>query len=156
MIIPMFDQARKKEDSTYGESVRLSNELRSSIPKTVLKRDGTKEYTVAKWGFNCESADYSDFKKWQNDKTIKKSPSLFWFVVRIMAWRFPESHNDIRNNLVENRKHEFDMILSHMKKEVEWIGLTGYQNSIMLDGSMNNPRTKDKKFNNDRIRTVRK
>ena len=164
MNLPMFDQNRKDEPSTYGESVRLSNELRAIKAHTVLKwevnsfgQDEQKTYNIPdKWGFDCETAPYTDFTKWVNNKSIKKSQSLFWFVIRIMIWRFPEKHSEIRSALTERHYLEFDLIASQMKKEMEWIGLVGYQNNVRLDNSLTNTESKIVKLKNDQYRIDRK
>lgn len=156
MNISLLDQAKEKLESSYGESVRLSNELRAKQTRFEIDVDGIRRDYPAKWGFDCETAPYSDFTRWLNDVTIKKSQSLFWFVIRIMAWRFPTKHIEIRTNLAERRRLEFDLILSQMKKEIEWIGTVGYQNMVRLDGTLTNPRSKVVKLANDEYKIVRK
>lgn len=148
MNISILDQIRKGQHTTYGEAVRLSNELRSK-PASSFEIGGITYTIPAKTGFDCETAPYSDFTSWFNDITIKKSQSLFWFVIRIMAWRFPDKHTEIRSNLAERRRLEFDLILSQMKNEIEWVGTVGYQNMVRLDGSLTNPRTRIIKKSND-------
>lgn len=133
MNIPLFDQTRKDELTSYGEAVRLSNELRSKPARTEIDIQGLRKDYPAVNGFDCETASYSDFNIWLNDNSIKKSRSLFWFVIRIMCIRFPEKHTEIKTNLAEKNKLEFDLILSQMKNEMEWIGLVGYQNNVELD-----------------------
>ena len=157
MNISIFDQTRKDERNSYGEAVRLSNELRYQPAKTYIDEFGFRVDISERWGFNCETAPYSDFVKWLNDNSIKKSKSLFWFVIRIMAWRFPEKHTAIKNSLSENRKLEFDLILSQMKKEYEWCGLTGYQNQVELnsDSLSNKKNIRIIKGNNDTYKTIR-
>jgi len=156
MTIPLFDQTRKSELSSYGESVRLSNELRAIQSFSFTNGIGKIITVPTKWGFDVETADYSDFNLWLNDSTIKKSESLFWFVIRIMAWRFPLKHIEIKTNLADRRKLEFDLILSQMKKEVEWIGTVSYSNMVRLDDTLTNPRNRVVKGNNDDYRIVRK
>lgn len=134
MNISLLDQTKKGQHNSYGEVVRLSNELRAT--------------------FNCEAADYFDFMSWLNNPAIKKSQVLFWFVIRIMAWRFPTKHTEIRNKLAERRRLEFDLILSQMKKEVEWVGTVGYQNMVRLDGSLTHPRRRTIKLNNDQYKVI--
>lgn len=154
MNLSIFDQTRKNEDSTYGESVRLSNELRYMAGHT---DPNTGFWIPEKLGFNCETAPYSDFTNWLNDATIKKSKSLFWFVIRIMAWRFEDKHTEIRNNLDQSRVLEFDLILSQMKKELEWVGRVGYQNMVELDpdSPINKNNIKVIKRPNDTFKSVR-
>ncbi len=163
MNIPLFDQTRKSESNSYGEAVRLSNELRSiqasQYTTTIVNAFGVGELKTfnipAKWGFDCETADYTDFTTWLNSN-VKKSQSLFWFVIRIMSWRFPEKHTEIKMNLSVNRHLEFDLILSQMKKESEWVGTVGYSNMVRLDGSLTKNRNRTIKGNNDNYRIVRK
>jgi len=142
--LPTFDQTRKDEHdgSPYPEAVRLSNELRPVKPYTYIDTFGKRIDVTARWGFHCEIAPYKDFTRWLNDKTIKKSESLFWFVIRIMVWRFPEKHTEIKNSLNISHRKEFELILSQMKKEVDWVGTVGFQNMVRLDKSLNNDRSK--------------
>ena len=151
----IFDQTRKDELSSYGEAVRLSNELRSKVARTIIDEFGNRVDYPAVRGFNPDTADYTEFASWLNDITKKKSQSLFWFVIRVMCVRFPEKHTEIRLNLSERRRLEFDLILSNMKNEVEWIGTVGYQNMVMLDGTLNNTKTRTTKLNDDEYKTVR-
>jgi hypothetical protein len=155
MIISLFDQTRKEERTAYGESVRLSNELRYKPARTQIGLDGLRIDYPAINGFDCETANYSKFTLWLNDTTKKKSKSLFWFVIRLMAWRFPEKHTEIKNSLSDRNKIEFELILSELKKEQEWIGLTGYQNQVELnpDSELNNKNVRVIKKNNDRYVT---
>ncbi len=156
MILSLFDQTRKNETSSYGEAVRLSNELRSRTESSYIDGLGGLVKIPAKIGFNCETADYIEFTTWLNNPAIKKSPSLFWFVIRIMAWRFPTKHAEIKASLSVNRQFEFDLILSQMKKESEWVGTVGYSGMVRLDKSLTNPRNRIIKGNNDDYRIVRK
>ena len=106
-------------------------------------------------GFNCETADYSYFKNWLNSNN-KKSESLFWFVIRIMAIRFPEKHIDIKMNLASRHRLEFDLILSQMKNETEWVGTVGYSQMVRLDDSLLNLNNRVVKLKNDGYKIVRK
>jgi len=163
MNIPLFDQTREREQSSYGEAVRLSNELRaiqsSQYTTRIINAFGvgeTKTFNIpAKWGFDVETADYVKFTTWLNSD-VKKSESLFWFVIRIMAWRFPLKHTEIKSGLTVHRRLEFDLILSQMKKEYEWIGTVGYSGMVRLDDTLTNPRNRIVKGNNDDYTIVRK
>lgn len=135
MNISFFDQTRKDEKTPYGESVRLSNELRPIHSFQYRGRYGYNITVPTKWGFDCETAPYSDFKFWLYNRKIKKSSSLFWFVIRIMCWRFEDKHTEIRARLSKRRLLEFDLILSQMKKENEWMARVSYQNLVELDSN---------------------
>lgn len=152
----IFDQNRESEQSSYGEAVRLSNELRARVASTTIDRFGNRVDVPAKRGFDCETADYLSFTSWLNDGTIKKSESLFWFVIRIMVLRFPEKQTEIKRGLAEKHRLEFDLILSQMKNEIEWIGTVGYQNMVRLDGTITNPRVRIVKLNSDQYRFERR
>lgn len=158
MNIPLFDQSRKNEPNAYGESVRLSNELRAKSAKTIVDSFGIRRDIPAKWGFDCETSPYSDFIRWLNDNTIKKSESLFWFTIRIMVIRFPEKHNEIKSRLSDARKTEFDFIISEMKNEMEWVGKVGYQNQVHLNpqSPLNNKQIRIIRLNNDKFRTEKR
>ena len=164
MNLPIFDQTRKNELSSYGESVRLSNEVRAvqahQIQKWVISEFGVPELKTinipAKDGFDVETADYRVFTLWLSNTNIKKSQSLFWFIIRIMAIRFLERHSEIRMNLAEKHKLEFDLILSQMKNEIEWIGTVGYSGMVRLDNSLTNINTQIIKLKNDGFKIVRK
>ena len=161
MNLPIFDQTKGNPDNITGEgeSIRLSNELRAK-PSMPIKNEFGQIIGISnpKWGFDCETAPYSDFTTWLNDGTIKKSKSLFWFVIRIMAWRFPEKHTEIRSNLSENRKLEFDLILSQMKKDIFWVGQCGLQNMVELnpESVLNKKDVRIVKKPNDKFKWVRK
>lgn len=163
MNLPMFDQKRENELSSYGESVRLSNEVRAvQAHQETLKiinifgKEEEKTFNIpAKNGFDVETADYSEFVLYLNDTTIKKSESKFWFMIRIMCVRFPEKHSEIRANLNSRHHLEFDLVLSQMKNEIEWVGTVGYQNMVRLDKSLDSLRTKVIKLNNDEFKIVR-
>lgn len=145
------------EKSSYGESVRLSNELRYFLGGNRINADGMLVTDKSRlWGFDVETADYSKFKFWLNDVTINKSQSLFWFAVRIMAWRFPEKHTEIEANLADNHKLEFDLILSQMKKEVQWVGTVSYSNMVRLDRSLTDNKNRIVNLKNDGFKIVRK
>jgi len=158
MNLPLFDQTRERELSSYGEAVRLSNELRAKPARSVINYDGERIDYPAKDGFDCEIAEYNQFIIWLNDSNKKKSRSLFWFVIRIMSIRFPEKHNEIRNSLSDRNKVEYGFILSEMSNEIEWFGLTGYQNQVELNPSseLNIKNIKVIKGNNDTYKTVKK
>jgi len=155
--LPPLDQNRKEEQNAYGESVRLSNELRTK-PAYVTYGIRNEEIIHPQVnGFNCETADYSQFVTWLNDNTKSKSRSLFWFVIRIMAIRFPEKHHEIRASLAQKHQLEWDLILSQMKNEMEWIGLCSYQNQVELDinSPLNYKNIKVVKGKNDTYSTKR-
>lgn len=157
MNISLFNQNRNNEQTSYGESVRLSNELRYFVGGNRINLDGDIVYDKPRlWGFDVETANYNKFTFWLNDVTIKKSQSLFWFAIRIMAWRFQEKHTEIKTNLSINDQLEFDLILSQMKKETEWVGTVSYANMVRLDGSLSNNKNKVVKGNNDDYKIIRK
>ena len=95
MNIPMFDQSKIYKDdnsnslSGEGESIRLSNELRSQPSQTIIDVFGLRVDIPAKQGFDCETADFITMVNWLADSRIKKSESLIAFVHRILAVRFP-------------------------------------------------------------------
>tara|TARA_R110002020_G_scaffold337147_1_gene552654 strand:+ start:679 stop:1152 length:474 start_codon:yes stop_codon:yes gene_type:complete len=156
LIISKFDQSRVLENNAYGESVRLSNELRAKQSYSYTQYGtGIIIDVPAKDGFDCETADYNKFTAWLNNSSIKKSASLFWFVIRIMAWRFPLKHSEIKNNLSIKRREEFDLILSEIKKELEWTGMVGYQNHVTLDKSLNNLHIKSIKLRDGNYKSVK-
>ena len=151
-----FDQSRERESNAYGEAVRLSNELRSKPARTEISMEGVRKEYPAISGFDCETANYSVFTLWLNDITKKKSKSLFWFVIRIMSVRFPEKHNQIRDSLTDNNKLEYEFVLSELKQEQEWLGLTGYQNQVELnpDSPLNSKNVRIIKGNNDTYKST--
>lgn len=155
MIISIFDQSRVLENNPYGESVRLSNELRAKQSFSYRNMLGDLTIIPAKEGFDCENAEYNKFTAWLNNSSIKKSKSLFWFVIRIMVWRFPLKHSEIKNNLSIKRRNEFDLILSEIKKELEWVGMVGYQNNVRLDKSLDNKNVKSIKLRDGNYKSVR-
>ena len=53
-------------------------------------------------------------------------------------------------------KIEKELILSHAKNDVAWIGEVGFSNMIRLDGSLNNSSIKTTKLKNGEIRIIKK
>lgn len=155
MNIPLFNQRRVNDfkGSLYGQAVRLSKEVRPVIAHTDIN---TGLWVEAREGFHPETAPYTDFKRWFDDATIKKSPSLFWHIMDIMIIRFPEKHTEIRNRLPSNYQLEFDITVSELTNQVEDFGKRGYQNLVRRDGSLTNPKSKTLKLKNDIVKTVRK
>lgn len=140
-MMELLNQARKNEESSYGEAVRLSNELRAKQAYDITDLFGNIRTIPAKSGFDCETALYGEFTAWLGDNSIKKSESLFWFVIRVMSVRFPDKHNNIRFNLVVDNQHEFDLIKAQSKNNVDWFGEVGYFNKVRLDGSLDKSPT---------------
>jgi len=123
-----FNQSKVKDLTLEGEAVRLSNELRYKKAYTVTKVDNTKIRYKEKWGFDCETSDISDFRKWLSDNTIQKSYSLFWFTIRMMLIRFPQSKDLIKKNITKKRLKEFNHTALNIKNNIEWLGETGFIN----------------------------
>lgn len=149
MNLPIFDQNRSGETNPYGESVRLSNELRFIPAGNVLRENSFGDLESVwsdgrQWGFDIETADYTKLINYFSDTRIKKrSASLIAFVNRIIAVRFPTEYSqdkDKIDKLISMR--EFELIQSEAKNEVEWFGQVSYQNMIMLDGSLTNTKVK--------------
>lgn len=168
MNIPMLDQSRKKEDSTYGECVKLSNELRNHNAIPIHDDFGrVSGFTNAKIdGFDIETGSFNDLKRWflQTYHTTirgirkRKSDSLITFVFTFMFWRFEtETISFVRSTQFPSYlKNEAELIMSDRKKEVEYAGTKGFQNLVRLDGSLTNPKSRVVRLNNDRIKVVRK
>jgi len=139
MNISMLDQTREREQSEYGEAVRLSNELRF-LPTGRFKIDskGNRLNLPSRlWGFDIETADYSKVMSYFSPIVTKRSQSLTAFVNRVLSVRFPtEYHNDkrLRTRLVSEKEQE--LIQSVKKNEVEWFGEVGYHGKVRLDGSL--------------------
>lgn len=151
MNIPFFEQTRKDEQTTYGEAVRLSNELRAKPARTQINPDGIRIDIPAKTGFDIETCDVIDIQNWLNDFTIKKSPSLLMFVHRVFAVRFPDEYARLRDVIDARFKREFEMVQSEAKNEIEWFGEAGYQNLVRLDGSLTNPKLRITKMQDGRV-----
>ena len=73
-----------------------------------------------------------------------------------MCCRFPEKHTEIRNRLTLHLRKEFDIILSQLKREIEWIGTVGYSNMVRLDGSLTKPFNRVVKLKNDKYKIIKK
>lgn len=156
MNIPLFDQTRKDEHNTYGEFGRLANQLRPKAAITGIGSDGLRFDYPAKWGFDCETAPYSDFETWMNSELRKESKVLFWFVLRVMAWRFPDKHTEIKSKLNIKDNLEFDMILSEIRHEENWLGEVSYQNMTTYSKIYNYlAKSKLIKLKNDAWKVIR-
>lgn len=158
MNISILDQtkATPKLKTPYAEAVRLSNELRPQQARTTINIFGVREDLPAKWGFHEETAPISDFYKWLNDPTIDKSTSLFWHVIRVMAMRFESEHANMKSKLNPRHLNEFELILSELRNEVEFLGEVGFSGMVRLDKSLTNPRSKAVKNRDGSIKIVRK
>lgn len=136
MNLQMFDQSREDEQTTYGEAVRLSNELRSKPAHSYIGTDGIRYDIPAKSGFDIETCDVAEIKALLNNSTIKKSHSLLTFVHRICCVRFPDEYARLRDVIEARFKLEHELIQSEAKNEIEWFGETGYHNLVRLDKSV--------------------
>ena len=128
MNLSDFDQTKAdpKLINFESEAVRLSNELRPQKARTIIHIDGSRLDYPARSGFDCETAPIRDFYNWLNNSSIKKSKGLFWFVIRIMAVRFPNEHTEIRKKLAPYNIPEFELILSVLKNEASFFGEVGF------------------------------
>jgi|LULR01.1.fsa_nt_gb uncharacterized protein YlaI len=158
-----FDQSKIKDDSgkqslTYeSEAVRLSNELRSKKARTYIHDQTGKRIDIpAKKGFDIETADFMTMVNWLANPRIKKSNSLIAFVHRCLAVRFPDEYAQNKKKIDSRYKIEKELILSHAKNDVAWIGEVGFSNMIRLDGSLNNSSIKTTKLKNGEIRIIKK
>ena len=138
-----------------GESIRLSNELRAKPARTILNVLGQRVEIPAKQGFDIETADYLIIKNWLNGNA-KKSQSLFWFVVRTLALRFPDKHTEIKRNLALKHKLEFELILSELRNEVEFLGKVGFSGMVRLDKSLTKSKNKVVIDKNENVSIKRK
>ena len=162
MNLPMFDQSKIYKDdnsnslSGEGESIRLSNELRSHPSQTIIDVFGLRVDIPAKQGFDCETADFITMVNWLADSRIKKSESLIAFVHRILAVRFPTEYSQHKNNIDSRYKLEYEMIQSHATNDIHWLGQVGFQNMVRLDKSLtlktsNTIKNKNEEFEVKRI-----
>lgn len=159
MNLPTFDQTRKDEKNTYGESVRLSNELRLIPSGNVAKISTlTSELEMVfsegrPWGFDVETAEYGKLLSYFTDNRIKKrSQSLISFVNRVLAIRFPTEYAQDKIKIEKIIGHsEYLLIQSVAKNETEWLGEVSYQNMVRLDGSLTNPNVKISKLKDGSI-----
>jgi len=136
MNIAMFNQEKadpaKMVTGIYvnkdseGECVRLANELRNKPAFT----DSFGRSYKAKTGFDIETASFDIIKQWLNDESAKKSPSLFCFVHRILAVRFPTEHQGMKVH--RNFKEEKNLIDEKKINDVSWFGEVGYTGKVTL------------------------
>jgi|APSaa5957512535_1039671.scaffolds.fasta_scaffold44210_2 hypothetical protein len=149
MIIPMLDQSRKDERSRYGEAVRLSNGFRNHLQ--IIKKDDLNEIIVntpAKTdGFDIETASMIKFKEFLSSNIVK-SQSEISFLNRVMAWRNEDDYNKQSLKLNSISKLEKELIQSSSLKEVEFLGDSGLNGKVRLDGTLgkkhnNRPRWND-------------
>jgi len=158
-----FDQSKIKDDShkmsltAESEAVRLSNELRSKKARTYIHDQTGKRIDIpAKKGFDIETADFMTMVNWLANPRIKKSNSLIAFVHRWLSVKFPDEYSKNKKKIDSRYKAEKELILSHAKNDIVWLGEVGFCNMVRLDGSLNNPDTKIIKKKNGEIRIVRK
>tara|TARA_R110002051_G_C8556303_1_gene473487 strand:+ start:277 stop:741 length:465 start_codon:yes stop_codon:yes gene_type:complete len=152
MILPLADQTREREQSPYGEAVRLSNEVRPVIAHTDIE---TGLWIEARQGINIETDGYPRFMVLLSSGKLNNH-SLTCFILRIMAWRFPNKYNEIKSKLNRADKIEFDLIISNIRYEFEWLGETGYQNKVRYDKTLNKHNIISIKTRNGNFITKRK
>lgn len=151
MNIPLADQSREGENSPYGEAVRLSNEVR---PIPAHRDIETGLWVPAKQGVHIETDGFPRFMILLASGKLD-NPSLTWCVLRAMAWRFPTKYAEIKNRLNAINKNEFDLIVSNIRHEFEWLGETGLQNKVRYDGRLNNPNVRSVKNRDGSFKSVR-
>ncbi len=145
MIIPTLEQNRKEEKSRYGEGVRLSNEFRPH-KEIIQKNDFDEVINVIpekKTGFNIEDCNLLDIKNFLASKQ-KKSKSQISFLNRVMAWRFENEFGKQSNEINKLNALEKELILSAKTKEVEFLGDSGLNGTVMLDGSIGKRKSSKK------------
>ena len=109
-----------------SECVRLSNELRSKPAFT----DSFGRSYKAKAGFDIETAPFGIIRQWLHDESKKKSPSLFCFVHRILAVRFPTEHQAMRVD--RSFEEEKNLIDEKNTNDPSWFGEVGYSGKTTL------------------------
>tara|TARA_R100001086_G_scaffold215637_1_gene131774 strand:+ start:908 stop:1375 length:468 start_codon:yes stop_codon:yes gene_type:complete len=110
-----------------SECVRLSNELRNHPAFTTLTG---KVIPATTDGFDIETAPFGIIRQWLHDESKKKSPSLFCFVHRILAVRFPIEYQAMKVH--RNFKAEKNLIDEKKKNNVSWFGEVGYSGKVTL------------------------
>ena len=152
MNISTLDQTREKELSFYGEAVRLSNELRAKPARTVINIDGDRVNIPAKQGFDIEICSFMDLVNYLADTRIKKSESMISFIHRVLNWRFETEYDEKKDKIFNRYQLEKEMIQSNSRKEVEFLGESGFQNLVRLDGSLTKKGTRIEKLKGEKIR----
>jgi len=137
MNLEMFNQAKADpakivtgiyvNKDAESECVRLSNELRNKPAFTTLTGRVIPARTD---GFDIETASFGIIKQWLNDESKKKSPSLFCFVHRILAVRFPTEHKSMKVH--RNFEEERNLIDEKKKNDVSWFGEVSYSGKVTL------------------------
>lgn len=137
MNLEMFNQAKADPNKMItgiyvnkdyeSECVRLSNELRNRPAFTNVFGMSYKAKTD---GFDIEIAPFGIIRQWLYDESKKKSPSLFCFVHRVLAVRFPTEHKAMKVH--RNFKAEKNLIDEKKKNNVSWFGEVGYSGKVTL------------------------
>ena len=154
--ISPVDQTKKDDTTFEGEAVRLANELRSAPGQTIIGPAGERQDIPAKQGFDIETADFNTMVNYLADTRIKKAESSRAFIHRVLAWRFPTEYAQKRDSIDNRYKLEYEMIQSNSKKDIEDLGMVGFQNNVRLDGSLTKNYVRTEKQRNGNIRSVKK
>lgn len=141
--------------SKVEEAKRLADEFRSK-PAYTIKADGfhyIKNIKVsAKKGIDIETCSFTDITMYI--KTHKKiSQSALMFLYRVMAVRFPTDFSILKKT--SPIKVELELIESNATNDISWLGETGFQNCVRLDGRLSNDNLKVIKRKNDEIEIKR-
>jgi len=131
------------EESTYGECVRLSNELRSKPERVGVTPSGENFTIPATSGFDIETCNFITLKNWIMNKSIDKSEAIKAFVNRITCARFTDQYETIKQD--DSFKKESSLIRNNVKNDTDWFGEVGYQNMTRLDGTLRSKNTITKK-----------
>ena len=127
-MILKFDKSKAdaKLINFESEAVRLYQEILPKKAYSFKHLDGTIYNYSSRRGFNIETASIKSFYDWLNDSSIKKSKASFWFVVRCLAMKFPDKHGDIKKKLAPHNRLEFELILSELRNEIQFLGEVGF------------------------------
>lgn len=141
--------------SKVEEAKRLANELRSKKAYTI-KSDSyhyIKDIHIpAKKGIDVETASFTEITMYI--KTHKLSQSSLMFLYRVLAVRFPTDFAIMKKSSPNSL--ELELIESNATNDIAWLGETGFQNCVRLDGLLSNKNLKVIKRKNDNIEIKRK
>jgi hypothetical protein len=158
MTISALSQSVEQEQTYEAEACRLANELRSKPARTVINTYGSRTVRTdipAKQGFDIETASFKTMVNYLADSRIKKSESIIQFIHKVLHWRFEAEYNAKKDKIFNRFKLEKEMIQSNAKRDIEWLGESGFQN-FRQDGLFHKSNVITEKLRDGTVKSKRK
>lgn len=150
-----YDENNNRIDGVVSENYVLIQQLRPQPASSYIDIHGNRVDIPAKRGIDVLSCGFLEAVNWLADTRIKKSETGRMFILRYMAVRFPNEFSQFKTQIDQRYRLEMEMIESKATNDSGFFGEVSYQNLVRLDGTLNNPKTRTIKLNNEGYKTIR-